>query len=50
MMGPFWGLSIVGVIALIQIAGARGTPGRFASDAPFDILERRYAHGELAKE
>jgi putative membrane protein len=47
----FWALVIVGVIAVIRWAGARGTTGsRPYGDTPLEILKRRYASGEITKE
>jgi len=48
----FWGLIIVGLILVIRWLWDHGRSGAgaAASDAPLDILKRRYARGEITKE
>jgi putative membrane protein len=45
----FWGLIIVGLVLLVRWLWERGHPATGA-DAPLEILKRRYARGEIAKE
>jgi putative membrane protein len=47
----FWALVIVGIVAVIRWASARGvSASRAPSDTPLEILKRRYASGEITKE
>lgn len=51
MMVVFWGLVIVGIVALIRGLGDRGPSGQTRHlELPVEILRRRYAAGELTKE
>lgn len=51
LMAAFWVLVIVGAVAVVRWANARGTPGPSDSaKTPVEILRRRYAAGELSKE
>jgi putative membrane protein len=51
MMVVFWGLVIVGGVALVRNLSDRGAGGQpKGSEAPIEILRRRYAAGELTKE
>ena len=51
MMVVFWGLVIVGIVALIRWVNSRNVPGRAGySERPMEILRRRYAAGEITKE
>jgi putative membrane protein len=44
-------LVVAGVVVAVKWAAGRGWPSRQdASEAPVDILRRRYAAGELTKE
>ncbi len=50
-MVMFWGLVIVGIVALIRGLGDRGASDQASHhDIPIEILRRRYAAGELTKE
>ncbi len=49
MMLAFWLLVIVGVVAVVRWASARGAVGPHA-EPPMEILRRRYAAGELTRE
>lgn len=44
----FWVLVIVGVVAVVRWANARGAGQH--SETPAEILRRRYAAGEITKE
>lgn len=44
----FWALLILGVIALIRYLGSSGKRSG-EGKSPLDILERRYARGEISK-
>ncbi len=44
----FWGALIVGAILVVRHLG--GVPGSEARPSPLDILKRRYASGEIARE
>lgn len=47
----FWGLVIVGIVALVRWIGAQGALGpRGSGETPLEILKRRYASGEITKE
>ncbi len=47
----FWGLVVIGVVALMRGVSDRGAPDQASrSDAPMEILRRRYAAGKLTKE
>ena len=50
----FWGLIIVGVVALVrwllQTAGGRSYPQAGTGFSALDILKRRYAEGEIARD
>jgi len=51
LMVIFWAAVIVAIVALIRWlwgAGSRGKIGK--EDAPFEILKKRYARGEINKE
>jgi putative membrane protein len=51
MMVVFWGLVIVGIIALVRAASNRGGGAELKDkETPVEILRRRYAAGELTKE
>jgi putative membrane protein len=51
MMVVFWGLVIVGIVALIRGLGDRGLSNQTRHpEHPIEILRRRYAAGELTKE
>ncbi len=47
MMIVFWGLLVVGVAALVRVAGARHAASEPPRETALDILKRRYAHGDL---
>lgn len=46
----FWGLIIVGLVLLVRWLWNHGRPAAGGSDAPIEILKRRYARGEITKE
>ncbi len=51
MMVVFWGLVIVGIVALVRSLGDRGLSHQTRNpEHPIEILRRRYAAGELTKE
>ena len=51
MMVVFWGLVIVGIVALFRAASNRGGCTEPEDNGtPVEILRRRYAAGELTKE
>jgi putative membrane protein len=51
MMVVFWGLVIVGIVALVRAMSDRGAAAQpKGSETPGEILRRRYAAGELTKE
>jgi putative membrane protein len=41
----FWGLVILGIVALIKWISSNGSSG--AKQSPLDILKERYARGEI---
>jgi putative membrane protein len=51
MMIVFWGLVIVGIVALVRVLSNRSTATQPKEpSAAIEILRRRYAAGELTKE
>ena len=51
MMVVFWGLVIVGIVALVRALGGRCGPGEVRhAETPSEILRRRYAAGAITKE
>lgn len=51
MMVAFWGLAIVGIVALVRALGDRCGRGEVHhTETPSEILRRRYAAGEITKE
>ena len=48
----FWGLILVGLVLLVRGLWDHGRPagGSGVGEAPLDILQRRYARGEVTKE
>jgi len=47
----FWALIILGIIAIVKwLAGASGTSNTPPSKTPRQILEERYARGEIDRE
>ena len=51
MMIVFWGLVIVGIVALVRAVSDRAAVAQPRDDeAPIETLRRRYAAGELTKE
>lgn len=50
MMLVFWGLIIVGIVALIRALANRNAGGQPRQDSAIDTLRRRYAAGEITKE
>jgi len=49
MMVVWWGLIILGVIALGKVLLGKNTPSNTQS-SPLEILKRRYAKGEISKD
>lgn len=45
----FWGLAIVGIVAAARWLLSRGS-GDSATESALDILKKRYARGEIARE
>ena len=47
-----WGLVIWGIVALVRsLSGSRGSDsGSSRPDSALEVLKKRYAHGEIAKE
>ena len=51
MMVVFWGLVIVGIVALVRAANNRGGGAEPKDkETSVEVLRRRYAAGELTKE
>ncbi len=51
MIVVFWGLVIVGIVALVRTLSDRGAAAQPKEhDTPIEILRRRYVAGELTKE
>ena len=47
----FWAALIVGVVLLVRVlSGAQGQPTSTTSTTPLEILQRRYAAGEIDDE
>ena len=50
----FWGLIIIGIVLLIrwliQTTGSRGSSGVSTGSKAMDILEERYARGEITRD
>jgi len=46
----FWALVVVGILALIKWAGEAGNRGTPAQKSALQILEERYARGEIERE
>lgn len=47
----FWGLVILGIVALIRWLMTQSTPGKDARDkTPLEITQERYARGEIDRE
>lgn len=46
----FWALVIVGILTLIKWAGETGNRGTPAQKSALQILEERYARGEIERE
>ena len=47
----FWGLVILGIVALIRWLTAQPPPGRGSQDkTPLEIVRERYARGEIDRE
>jgi len=50
-MVVFWGLGIVGIVALVRVLSDRAAAAQPKHpEAPTEVLRRRYAAGELTKE
>ncbi len=49
MMIFWWGLLILGIIALVKWIAGQNTSNK-NEDSPLEILKRRYARGEINKE
>ena len=50
LMFLFWGLIIGGIALLVAGLARQGTQGAGRGESPFDILNRRYASGEIDRE
>jgi putative membrane protein len=51
LMALFWGLVIVGIVALIRWASANGSQNRKEPEhTPLEVLKKRYARGEIDHE
>jgi putative membrane protein len=47
----FWGLVIVGIVSIIRWLVGRGQrQDRSQSETPLEILQKRYARGEIERE
>jgi putative membrane protein len=48
----FWGLILVGLVLVMRSLWnpGRSSAGTGTSEAPLDLLKRRYARGEISKE
>ncbi len=44
----FWALVILGIVYIVKLVAERGTKN--GKESPLDILEKRYARGEISKE
>ena len=50
MMLVFWGLIIVGIVALVRVLSHRNAREQQSPDNAVETLRRRYAAGEITKE
>lgn len=50
IMIVFWGLVIWGIVALVRGVSAGSGGASAQADSPLEILKRRYARGEIAKQ
>lgn len=51
MMVVFWGLVILGIVALVRYLGSGTIPtGSARAETPLEIVRRRYAAGEVTRE
>lgn len=50
LMLLFWGLIIVGLALLIRWLWDHGRTEMGSTEAPLDVLKRRYARGEITKD
>jgi putative membrane protein len=50
MMLVFWGLIIAGIVVLVRTLTGRSAFGQSDPDGALEILRRRYATGEIARE
>ena len=51
LMAAFWVLVLAGVVYLIRALAAPGRPGGTQTgESPRDLLDRRYARGEITRE
>lgn len=47
----FWGLVIVGIVGIIRwLAGRDNRQNQSESETPLEILQKRYARGEIERE
>ncbi len=44
----FWGLIVLGIVALVKWLSAGSSPG--SSKRPLEILQERYARGEISRD
>ena len=50
IMIVFWGLVIWGIVALVRGIARSDTGSAMHTDSALEVLKRRYARGEIAKE
>lgn len=50
MMGLFWALVVLGIVALVRWLAAQGGSHSRSAESALEILRRRYAGGEISQE